>query len=149
MRLFFTLLAIFLGLSASSQSTKYNKQLADSLGANNNGMKKYVFVVLKTGSNTTTDKSYIDSMFKGHMINIEKNAAEGKLIVAGPFKKNEQAYRGIFILNVATLEEANAIVQRDPAVKSDLLKAELFEWYGSAALPMYLQYHDLITKPNQ
>lgn len=128
--------------SAQSNSTKFNKALADSLGADEYGMKMYVLVILKTGSSTITDKSKIDSLFKGHMQNIGRLADQGKLVVAGPLKKNDKNYRGIFILNVKTIAEANALLETDPAVKAKLLDAEAYEWYGSAALPLYLKHHD-------
>jgi hypothetical protein len=67
-------------------------------------------------------------------------------MVAGPIKKNDKAYRGIFILNVKTTEEANELLAKDPAIKEKLLEAELFQWYGSAALPMYLPYHNKVEK---
>ena len=145
--LLFSLLSIF-GITASAQSAnpKYNKALADSLGADDYGMKSYVLVILKTGSNKTTDKKIVDSLFSGHMANINKLVESGKLIVAGPLKKNDRAYRGIFILDVKTIEEANELIQTDPAVKERLLDAELFGWYGSAALPLYLKNHQLIEK---
>lgn len=139
-------LAILSCTSASAQQTTYNKHLADSLGADEYGMKSYVLVILKTGSNTTAAKPVVDSLFKGHMANIEKLAKEGKLVVAGPIHKNEKQYRGIFILNVKTIEEANSLLQTDPAVKGKLLDAELYKWYGSAALPLYLPSHDKVTK---
>ena len=41
-----------------------DKVLGLELGADDYGMKSYVFVVLKTGSNTTTDKDFISSCFK-------------------------------------------------------------------------------------
>ncbi|RZL31566.1 MAG: hypothetical protein EOP00_34970, partial [Pedobacter sp.] len=61
-----------------------------------------------------------------------------KLIVAGPLGKNDKNYRGIFILNVKTIDEAKLILATDPAIKANLLDADLFEWYGSAALAAYL-----------
>lgn len=128
--------------SAQSNSTKFNKALADSLGADEYGMKMYVLVILKTGSSTITDKLKIDSLFKGHMQNIGRLADQGKLVVAGPLKKNDKNYRGIFILNVKTIPEATALLETDPAVKAKLLDAEVYEWYGSAALPLYLKHHD-------
>ncbi len=124
----------------------YDKVLADSLGADGYGMKSYVFVILKTGSNTTTSKEISDSLFAGHLKNIGRIAGEGKLVVSGPMKKNAHGYRGIFILNVETKEEAANLLETDPAISAGLLAAELFQWYGSAALPMYLPYHDKIQK---
>jgi hypothetical protein len=143
----FSLLSIFaVGASAQSANPKYNKALADSLGSDDYGMKSYVLVILKTGTNKTTDKATIDSLFRGHMTNITRLVEAGKLIVAGPLKKNERSYRGIFILNVKTIEEASKLIMTDPAISGKLLDAELFEWYGSAALPLYLKNHELIEK---
>lgn len=53
-------------------------------------MKKYVFCLLKTGSNTTASKEETQKLFEGHMENISKLAKEGKLVVAGPFMKNDR-----------------------------------------------------------
>jgi uncharacterized protein YciI len=80
------------------------------------------------------------------MSNIGRMASAGKLVIAGPFEKNEKSYRGIFILNVKTFEEANKLLAGDPAVSNHLLEAELFEWYGSAAISEYLPFHEKIQK---
>jgi uncharacterized protein len=145
---FFSAFLIILGLSAAAQisNPKYDKAYADSLGADDRGMKMYVLVILKTGTANITDKKILDSLFSGHMKNINRLASLGKLIVAGPLEKNNLAYRGIFIFNVKTLEEAKALVETDPVIKSKLLAAELFNWYGSAALPEYLKFQDKIEK---
>jgi uncharacterized protein YciI len=143
------LFALFCILAAGAKAqgtTQYNKALADSLGADEYGMKMYVLVILKTGENKTTDKATIDSLFKGHMANIGRLAANGKLVVAGPIGKNDKNYRGIFIFNAKTVEEAKRLLATDPAVKSKLLDAELYPWYGSAALPVYLETHKKIEK---
>lgn len=143
----FALLLIFnINANAQTENPKYNKALADSLGGDEYGMKPYVLVLLKTGSNKTTGKLKIDSLFKGHMANINRLVGEGLLTVAGPLQKNEESYRGLFILNVKTIEEANKLLITDPAVKEKLLDAELYVWYGSAALPLYLKSHELVEK---
>ncbi|MDQ6477634.1 YciI family protein [Dyadobacter sp. LHD-138] len=139
---------LLLAIQAKAQTANpaYNKTLADSLGADEYGMKQYVLVILKTGSNKIADKQKVDSLFRGHMANINRLATAGKLVVAGPMKKNDKAYRGIFILNVKTIEEANGLLDTDPAIKEKLLEAETFIWYGSAALPMYLPSHEKVEK---
>lgn len=126
--------------------TTYDKKLADSLGADEYGMKMYVLVLLKTGSNTITDKVVRDSLFAGHMQNIGRLADAGKLVVAGPLKKNEKEYRGIFILNAGGIAEAKELLATDPAIVARMLEAELYEWYGSAALPMYLPFYKKLEK---
>ncbi len=133
-------------LQAQRSNPNYDSALAKKLDANDYGMKKFVFVVLKTGANQTTDKKFIDSCFAGHMDNMGKMVKAGQLIVAGPFGKNEQQFRGLFILNIPTLEEARTLLQTDPAIHANLLMADVFEWYGSAALPEYLDASDKVWK---
>ena len=146
-KLFLLLIAMnfFSQVSFCQDNPSYDKALADSFGADEFGMKMYILVILKTGSNTSKDKAAADSLFKGHMLNMGRLSAEGKLIVAGPLWKNPKKYRGIFILNVKK-EEAMAILETDPAIKAKLLKPEVYEWYGSAALSAYLPYHDKVQK---
>ena len=129
----------------AQSNTQYDKALADSLGADNYGMKLYVFVLLKTGA-ASLNKATVDSLFAGHMKNINRLAEAGKLIVAGPMQKNDKNYRGIFILNVKTIDEAAILMKTDPAIHAGLLEPEFFGWYGSAALPMYLPYSAKIEK---
>ena len=125
---------------------KFDSVLAKKLMADDYGMKKYVFVILKTGPNKTTDKAFIDSCFAGHFKNMGRLVELEKLIVAGPFKKNQNEFRGLFILNVTTLEEAQQLLETDPAIHSGLLISESYLWYGSAALPEYLDESDKIWK---
>lgn len=131
----------------TNANPNYDKALAEKLGGDNYGMKSYFFVILKTGPNTTKDKATINESLRGHLNNINKLVLEGKLIVAGPFGKNDKSYRGLFILNnLKSKEEAKAILQTDPAIKSGLLDYDIFDWYGSAALPEYLPFSDKIWK---
>ena len=125
----------------------YDQSLADKLGGDDYGMKSYFLVILKTGPNTTADKELISESFRGHLDNINRLVAENKLIVAGPLGKNENQYRGIFILNnIPSLEEAKALLLTDLAIKNGLLDYDIFTWYGSAALPEYLPFSDKIWK---
>lgn len=135
-------------LTGISQTTNanYDSTLAKKLGADEYGMKTYVMVVLKTGTNKTTDKKLIDSCFAIHMSNMGVMVKAGKLIVAGPFGKNEDSFRGIFILNVKDFEEAALLLQNDAAIKEKLLEPVFYKWYGSAALPEYLPASDKIWK---
>jgi uncharacterized protein YciI len=144
------LLSVFLSYSSFTQTinTNYDSTLAQKFGADDYGMKSYVFAILKTGSNTTTEKAVIDSCFRGHLDNINRLVKEDKLIVAGPLGKNENSYRGIFIFNVNSIDEAKELVQTDPAINSGLLDVDLYNWYGSAALPVYLETSDKIWKLN-
>ncbi|MDR6846104.1 YciI family protein [Flavobacterium granuli] len=131
---------------AQEANPTYDEKLAKSLNADEYGMKKYVFCLLKSGSNTTATKEESKKLFEGHMANINKLAKEGKLTVAGPFMKNDRNYRGIYIFNVETVEEAKALVATDPAIQANLLETELTPWYGTAALQETVKIHEKIAK---
>jgi len=133
-------------VDAQTVNPKYNAPLADSLGADDYGMKMYILVILKKGSVTFSDKKKTDSLFSGHMQNIGHLVDIGKLVAAGPIKKNDKNYEGIFVLNVKTIAAASVLLETDPAIKAKLLDPELFQWYSSAALPMYLKFHAAVQK---
>lgn len=131
-----------------NDNPNYDAALAEKLEADDYGMKNYVFVILKTGSALTTNKDSVNTAFRGHMENINRLVKADKLIVAGPFFKNDDDYRGLFILDVPTIEEAEKLLQTDPAIKAKFLDAVLYKWYGSAALSEYLEASDKIWKIN-
>ena len=132
---------------AMNSNPNYDKSLAEKLGGDDYGMKSYFLVILKTGTNATTDQELIRESFRGHLDNINKLVSEEKMVVAGPLGSNDKNYRGIFILNnIASVEEAKEVLQTDPAISNGLLDYEIFTWYGSAALPEYLPAADKIWK---
>ena len=141
-------LPLFFCMTVFSQSANknYDSVLAKKLGADDYGMKQYILVILKSGSNTTTDKTMRDSLFKGHLANIGRLADHGDMVLAGPLGKNDNNYRGIFVLNVKTTAEAKKLLETDPAIKAKLLEPDLYEWYGSAAIGETLEIHKKIEK---
>ncbi|QNR82843.1 hypothetical protein H9N25_12650 [Pedobacter riviphilus] len=146
--LLISLITVTLVIQAQEKKAKapYDETLAKKLGADNYGMKMYVLVILKSGTNITETKAKTDSLFAGHMANMGKMVEMQKLVVAGPMGKNDKNYRGIFILNTKSIEEAKQLLESDPAIKAKLLEPELYNWYGSAALAEYLPFHDKIQK---
>ena len=142
----FGLIVISFSTSFSQENKDFDAKLAKDVGADDYGMKTYVFCILKTGTNSTATAEERQKYFEGHMANINKLADEKKLVVAGPFMKNDKNYRGIFIFNCTTIEEAKALVDSDPAVAANIFEAELTLWYSSAALLMVNENHNKIAK---
>ncbi|MEP6711237.1 MAG: YciI family protein [Ferruginibacter sp.] len=140
--LFFMLFTILVNGNAQN---KYDSVLAKKLNADEYGMKTYVLVILKAGT-AKVEKVVEDSLFAGHMKNIGRLAADGKLVLAGPLGKNDLNYRGIFILNTSSIDEARTMVDTDPTVKNNLLAAEYITWYGSAAVMQIPDTHKKIQK---
>ncbi len=125
----------------------YDAALAKKLGGNDGGMRNYVLAILKTGPNDAAIKGEERTkLFQGHFSNIGRLADEGKLAVAGPFGKNDKTFRGLFILAVATVEEAKALTETDPAVKAGIFVVDYTPWFGSASLMATPEIHKKISK---
>ena len=144
------LLLAFLSLAVFAEEPAFDAELAKRLGADERGMKMYVLCILKTGPKDAEIKGdERKEVFAGHFANIGRLADEGKLAVAGPFGKNDKNFRGLYIFNVTTVEEAEKLVMLDPAVKSGVLVPELVPWYGSAAMMVVNDTHKRIEKPKE
>lgn len=130
------------------EPVKYDSTLANELGADEYGMKSYTFVILTTGDSIIEDKERVQELFSGHLKNISRLSKERKLIVAGPLGENALNYRGLFIFDIKSKAETLKLLKTDPAIDAGLLGYEIFEWYGSAALPNYLKTHENIQKTN-
>ena len=150
--LWISMIVVFFGATITSgeqgtERQKYDAALAKELGGDEMGMKQYVLVILKTGpSDAKITGQERKDIFAGHMANIQRLADEKKLAVAGPFAKNELNYRGLFILNVSSIEEAQKLAETDPAVKAGVFVVDLIPWYGSASLMATSDIHKRITK---
>ena len=131
--------------TAAEPAAKYDAELAKSLGGDDQGMRAYVLVILKTGPNKVTDKAARAKMFEGHFANINKLAAEKKLAVAGPLDGKE-GRRGIFIMATPDIEEAKRYVAADPVIVSGEMVAEYHQFYSSAALMVVNDTHNRIQK---
>jgi uncharacterized protein YciI len=135
---------------AKPAAPAYDPELAKKLGADERGMKMYVMCILKTGPKDAEIKGKERAdIFAGHFANIGRLADEGKLAVAGPFEKNDKAYRGLYIFNVPTIADAEKLVVLDPAVNAGIFVPDLTLWYGSAAMMGINDIHKRITKPAQ
>ena len=141
-------LVLAIAAAAFAEEKTFDAELAKKLGADERGMKMYVLCILKTGpKDAEIQGDARKEIFAGHFANIGKLGDEGKLVVAGPFGKNDKAWRGLYIFNATTVEEAEKLVVLDPAVKAGVFEYELTPWYGSAAMMVVGETHKKLEKP--
>jgi uncharacterized protein YciI len=94
-------------------------------------MTTYQVAFLRKGPAWTPgDTPELQALQKGHMANIQKMAETGNLLIAGPFSDGGDL-RGMFIFRVETLEEARALAEQDPAVKTGRLVLEWHPWFAA------------------
>lgn len=98
------------------------------------GMRFYYLVLLRRGPRWTAEETEESRRHgAGHMANIERLAADGTLVLAGPFADSEGAgdLAGIFVLAVGSLAEARAAMEADPAVSAGRFTVELRAWLAA------------------
>ena len=142
--LLITALAVLLPVAAHGQAA-YDAALAATLGADDNGMKMYVMALLKAGPNRNRPREEAQKLQAAHRANINRLAKEGKLVLAGPFGDDTEL-RGIYIFDVKTVAEAEALTKTDPAIQAGQLVMELHPWYATAGLMTIPELHERIEK---
>ena len=128
-----------------TEVSQFDSLKAAEYGADTYGMKKYVMAFLKKGPNRDLDSAEAVDLQAAHMENIGQMAEAGQLVLAGPFFGDGEL-RGIYIFNVTSIEEAEALTNTDPAIQAGSLVMELKEWYGSAALMSVNDIHPTLSK---
>ena len=107
------------------------------LSAQTTEMTQYYMVFLRRGPAwTATATPESTKVSQAHRANIERLTKEGKMVVAGPFdgQSGDRALAGIFILRVASMDEAKAVSESDPAVKAGRFVYEIAPWWGPKSL---------------
>ena len=144
-------LAAISGFAQSSEkptkNPNFDSVLAKKLGADKWGLRQYVMCFLKTGPLKVEDKAKRDELMKGHFGMINRLADAGKLVVAGPFTDGGD-FRGIYLFDVRTIDEAKALTESDPSIKEGYFKVEFIIWRGSAALLEVNRIHKTIAENN-
>ncbi len=130
--------------AAAQAATQSDTELTKSLGGNDNGMRSYVLVLLKTGPSKVPAGAQRTAMFQGHFANIGRLASEKKLVVAGPLD-GEQELRGLFVLATSDIEEARSWVATDPVIINGEMVAEYHKFFSSAGLMAVNDLHNRMT----
>lgn len=125
----------------------YDATLAQRLGADERGMRRYVLVILKSGPRRMPDGDARKAMFAGHFANMERLAAAGSLVMAGPFTADPDGWRGLFLLAVDSVDEARRLTATDPVIVEGEMVAEYHRWYGSAGAMTLPDVHRRLVPP--
>ena len=91
-------------------------------------MKQYWLVLLYSGGVRSQDSVTAAKIQKAHINNIERLAAEGKIIMAGPMGDNG-SLRGIFIMDGKDSTEIANHIKVDSAIVTGRLRFEIRPWW--------------------
>ena len=91
-------------------------------------MKQYWLVLLFSGGVRSQDTATAARIQKAHINNIERLAAQGKIIMAGPMGDNTNL-RGIFIMDGKDSTEIAGHIKTDSAIVTGRLRFEIHPWW--------------------
>ena len=92
---------------------------------------KYFFVELTNNpARPDLPQVRVDSIQNAHKANIIRMVEEKTLMLSGPFETGG----GIFILKVESMEAAEKLVARDPAVKAGRLLTKIRAWFTATGV---------------
>lgn len=99
-------------------------------------MTTYYFAFLRHGPEwSATRTPETEKLQADHMAHINDMARSGKLVIAGPFE-NGGDYAGVFVFKGSSIDEAKALAEADPTVKTGRLVIEIHPWLvGEGSLP--------------
>jgi uncharacterized protein YciI len=106
---------------------------------------EHTFVFLRSNPDAPLrTKEQIEETQRGHMANIQRLAAERRLLVAGPFGRDnpEPRLRGLFVMATGDVAEAQRLVATDPAVQAGALVPEVVPLATSSDLLAALERHE-------
>jgi len=131
-----SVLSLSLALACSAPRLAVGEDAKSAAPAPPANMTVVYMVLLKKGPSWTAQQTAeTRAVQEAHMANIRALWEAKKLIVAGPFG-DDGDLRGVFLFQVASLEEAKALAATDPAVKAGRLAVEIHPWWvEKRALP--------------
>jgi uncharacterized protein YciI len=136
-RISLALLVVSIGVAPAVGSLLAQTPSSSPAAAAPTEMVQYFMVFLRRGPAWTSAVTpETTKVSQGHQANIQRLTREGKMVVAGPFdgQRGERALAGIFILRVASIDEAKALTESDPAVKAGRFVYEIAPWWGPKSL---------------
>jgi uncharacterized protein YciI len=82
------------------------------------------------------DDAAVVTAGQGHRTHIEQMGAEGTLLLAGPFgePRADEKWRGIYVFDLADMEEAYNLARSDPSIQAGLFDVTIVPWRSDVDL---------------
>jgi len=97
-------------------------------------MTTYQLVLLLRGPDQRPmEEREIQGLQEAHLAYLKRLLDEDRAIIAGPVDGGEDL-RGIVVLDVGSVEDAQAVMAEDPWVRSGRLKAEIHPWWTAKGI---------------
>lgn len=94
-------------------------------------MESYQLVILKRGAAWTPEVTEATKeLQRQHIGHLTRMGELGKMVIAGPFSdQKDPSWRGACVYRVGSVDEARALAEQDPAVRSGRLAVDVVTWW--------------------
>ena len=93
----------------------------------------YICLLVKSSNFKDGDTTKNKELLQAHLKHVQGLIADGKVFAMGPFLDNNPIV-GIGVFNASSPEEARALEQEDPFVKSGLFTVEVLKWWAAKGI---------------
>jgi len=94
-------------------------------------MKQYWFVLYTAGDGPALDSLTAATLQAEHLAHQDEQGKRGLIVMAGPYGKNDNGWRGLLMYDCDTREEVEGYLLQDPFVKAGRLTYTIYPWWGT------------------
>ncbi|MCP4456556.1 MAG: hypothetical protein GY816_00785 [Cytophagales bacterium] len=127
MQKFTYILALFLSFSILASPSDGDKKNEKGSDVNTSQPITYVIGIVKRGENWEKDSLRAFELQEQHLKFIESLIANNKLMASGPLTTSSGA-RGLYVFNVKTIRDAQALTSKDVAMSSGWISMDFHVW---------------------
>ena len=92
-------------------------------------LERYTFVLLRRGPRALEhDEEELDRLQAAHLAHLDSMRERGALLLAGPFREQQDETLRGFCLYGTGLEETRALVAADPSIQAGRIAADVMVW---------------------
>jgi uncharacterized protein len=93
----------------------------------------YLVLLIKPANWSSAQTAETQQLLQTHFKHVQSLIASGKASIAGPFG-DDTRIAGVFVLNASSPEEARALEEADPLVKSGGFSVEVLKWWAAKGI---------------
>ena len=92
-------------------------------------LESYTFVLLRRGPRALEySEEELDRLQELHLAHLDAMRTRGALLVAGPFREQQDETLRGFAIYGTELEETRALVDADPSIQAGRMEADVMVW---------------------
>ena len=131
--------------SILSNINNFDSKMANQLGANKYGLKKYTLCFFNKGAQRVLKSDQVLALEKGHINYMNELIAKKEIVLAGYFNETD-VHLGFVVFDSQDTSHVRSLIEKDPKVNEGLIVPHFQQWTSSAAILKLNEIHQKIQK---